>query len=233
VVAAGFDCEVSKPQNAGVVGASGRLGERKQGCLDGSKRSVKNLETPVTNSRHPQGSTLARSESGAGNETTKEGHTGNKPEKNARALILDLERIGVAPGVAAELVVSCPSETVQQLAALPFRSARDAAAVLVASVRQSWPIPAAFTAALNREKKQQAEAQNRALRAELSKKRETSRQDTKTAFYGLPDAVRADLLARADADLRANKRIAWDFMQKRPPEVRASWVADRAISLMG
>ncbi len=218
--------------SSGQVACDVRKTRRKQGCLDGSKRSVKNLETPVPIECLPQ-STAPPVRTGSGGSREKAGSIPADLPIAARALASSLRDVGVAEPVAYELATKKPAETAEQLAALPYRSARDAAAVLVASVRQSWPIPAAFLAAMAREKKQQAEAQNRALRAELSKKRETSRQDVKTAFYGLPDAVRADLLARADADLRANKRIAWDFMQKRPPEVRASWVADRAISLMG
>jgi hypothetical protein len=144
----------------------------------------------------------------------------------------DLISAGVAVPVALHLVATEPERAAEQLAALPYRQAKDRAAVLVASIKQSWPIPEAFKAAVARKQKEAAEAQNRALRSELAKKRESTRLDTKSAFCGLPDASRDDLLARADAALRAELPQAWRLMQNRPAEVRTAWVTARAVALM-
>lgn len=147
-------------------------------------------------------------------------------------VVASLVAEGVLKHVAVQLVEQLGEDPVQeQLQALPHRKPKDRAAVLVSSIKQSWPLPETFKAAVARKQKEAAEAQNRAMKAELAKKRESARQETKAAFYGLPDAVRADLLDRAASALRVELPAAWRMMQNRPPEVLASWITARAVTL--
>jgi hypothetical protein len=149
-----------------------------------------------------------------------------------KELAESLASVGVSEPVAVKLSEELPEESLLQLAALSYRSPRDKAAVLVASIKQRWPMPAAFLTAADLKKKQAAKAQNDALRAELAKKRETTRSDTKARFSGLPEPLRAEYLDRAASLLRSELPDAYAFMQNRPPDVRTAWLTSRAISLM-
>ncbi len=64
------------------------------------------------------------------------------PAGKDRDLVRRLVEIGVAEPVAIELVRNAPDEVERQLAYLPFRRARDAAALIVKAIREGWPAPA-------------------------------------------------------------------------------------------
>lgn len=158
---------------------------------------------------------------------------GFPPDASREKMQKELASLGVSFPVAVALVKTMPEEVSKQLDALPYRQVKDKAAALVASIKQSWPIPEAFKVALARKQKQAADAQNAALRAQLSKKRESTRSDAKSRFSGLPDAEQAELRDRAASALRSELPAAWKLMQNRPPEVLQAWITTRAIAFVG
>lgn len=197
-------------------------------CIDAVRRNATTVQCEPATKTDSGGLGLPQSQSA----TPAQSSTENPPDAFPERIEKGLAALGVSFPVAAALASEKPQESAEQLAALPYRQAKDKAAVLVASIKQAWPLPEAYKAAVARKQKEAAEAQNRALRAELAKKRETTRSGAKSQFSGLPDTLRAELLDQAAAALRAELPAAWNLMQKRSEEVRTTWIAARAMSML-
>lgn len=134
---------------------------------------------------------------------------------------------GVPVPVARVLVATHGPEVVQEQAeALPFRRPNDRAAVLVASVKGRWSLPAALVAAKERRAKEQRDRSERAARAALAEKRAEQRRNIQTAFSGLPAALQEQYRERARLALAAEQPAAYRLMQGRG--MFGSWVEQRA-----
>lgn len=150
--------------------------------------------------------------------------SGVLPKKDARTqdastqaapVVASLAEEGVTPSVAVQLLAEVgPEEARKQLEALPFRRAKDRAAVLVKSIRERWDVPRAYVEAVERKRKEAQEAQNRALAASLAQKRAEQRAQAESALSGLSGAAYADLEAQALAALAHS--VAWRMAQARP-----------------
>lgn len=146
-------------------------------------------------------------------------------------VVASLVAEGVFPNVAAQLVAELGEESVQkQLDALPHRKAKDRAAVLVASVKQSWPLPVAFTQAVERNRKAALEASQRAARAALESKRVEQRSQVSTVFQSLPEEARSVFLSEACEALRKEQPDAFRMMYGRAGF--DAWVTGRAVKLV-
>lgn len=119
---------------------------------------------------------------------------------------ISLVNTGVSEHIASELVRNYPAERItRQLRMLPFRNAREPAAMLVKAIREDWSAPSAYTAMM-REKaamqaKKKAESQD-----EL--RRETQRQRIEEAISRLTPAELQDITIRAREAVRATLKGA-------------------------
>lgn len=90
---------------------------------------------------------------------------GNQAEEKVKdttegGIIQALVDAGITPAVAEQLIREYPSQVVEsQLRALPFRNAREPAAVLIRSIQENWSPPAGIGAQAKREKQKKAEIQ--------------------------------------------------------------------------
>lgn len=147
-------------------------------------------------------------------------HTQETQQTQAAPVVASLAQEGITETTAAQLVAEAgPEEARKQLEALPYRKAKDRAAVLVASIRGRWDVPRAFVEALERKQREAQDAQRRALAAALDQKRAEQRAQVETALSGLSEAAYAALEARARAALAGN--VAWRMAQGRAGGVAA------------
>jgi hypothetical protein len=140
-----------------------------------------------------------------------------------------LVKEGVSKRVAAELVQTFPDESVQQLRALEHRKPRDRAAVLVRSIKDQWPLPAAFVAAVESKRKAAQELAAKTARAALDRKRQEQREGASVAFLGLSAQERDTYVKRACEALLKEKPNAYRLMNgKRGFD---PWVQQRAMEI--
>lgn len=110
----------------------------------------------------------------------------------------ELVALGVAPGAAVALVAEAgEGECLKQIHCLPYRKAADSSAVLVASIRGRWSVPASMA----RENDRRATAARRAAADEArlvrARAAAASRSELLERVKALPGAVRESLEARA------------------------------------
>jgi hypothetical protein len=144
-------------------------------------------------------------------------------------VVVSLVGAGVSRKVAAALVQADPAEVEQQLQALEYRKPRDRAAVLVQSIRDKWPLPAAFVSALEQKRKAAQQLADAAARAALERKRQEQRQGVSVAFLGLSAEIRGKYIERACEALHKEQPNAYHLMQgKRGFD---PWVQARAVAI--
>jgi hypothetical protein len=123
---------------------------------------------------------------------------------------------GVSRQAAIDLAKLAPEECGRQLEYLPYRSARDAGAVLVKSIREGWAPPTEWAAA---QQKQQRQERSKRKQAEAEAKISTQEQAEAafTAFWErLPESQRETMTERAVAQLRQENQVISEFGRKHP-----------------
>ena len=136
---------------------------------------------------------------------------------SAAGVVVSLVDAGVSPEVASTLVRDFGErECSEQVAALPYRRAREGAAVLVASIRGRWAVPMALVR--EREKAQRAAERAAKIRAAavVQAQREKARATAENAFLGLSGAERDSLRLRAVAAWQTEQPAAARMMLGRP-----------------
>jgi biotin operon repressor len=134
---------------------------------------------------------------------------------------------GVTGAVAVELVTTVPLAQIDaQIEALPYRPRRDAAAVLVKSIRGNWTIPAAVDKARGRKQREERDRRDAAKREEAQKDQETAHEAQKAAL----EALYVDLppVEQQAVDAAARGRIG-SILRLRPssPAYQASLRVNR------
>ncbi len=144
------------------------------------------------------------------------------------AVVARLVDAGVTPGVAADLVARRGAEACRrQMAALPYRAARDPAAALVASIREEWAVPEAFARARRLEEIRRRLAEARRVEEDAAA---AERASLEAAWAALSPAQQDRLTDEAWARVRSANR----FLADRPrdsPAARAAVHAER-LSLL-
>lgn len=154
---------------------------------------------------------------------------GQGPSALVVGVVDSLVENGVSKRVASELVETFPDESVQQLQALEYRKPRDRAAVLVRSIRDQWPLPAAFVAAVQRKQKAAQYLAVKTARAALDRKRQEQREGASVAFLGLSVDIRDTYIKRACEALHKEQPNAYRLMNgKRGFD---PWVQQRAMEI--
>lgn len=138
-------------------------------------------------------------------QTGEEG-TGGYREDEGRKILELLRSHGVSELTARDMARNYPAERIRrQVEMLPYRDARDPAAMLVKAIREDWDAPSAYTAALwERAKKREKE------KAESEEKagRETRQRHIEEAMSKLPSQEMRDITARARERVKTTLRGA-------------------------
>ncbi len=150
---------------------------------------------------------------------TQDATTCTTQESEPSASVVALIQEGVFPPVAAQLLVEYGEEAViEQVEALPHRSARDRAAMLVKSIRETWSIPAALRRQREKEQQEAQKAAKQAAEVILARKQAEERQKREKRLSELSDGERAALEQRAREEiLREKGKIARDAEQRNGP----------------
>lgn len=117
---------------------------------------------------------------------------------------------GVSATVAATIATEANEADVrEQVAALPHRKPRDRAAVLVASVRERWELPATYRAEQRKREIEAARARERDRDDVLAIALEKTRSQALKRLDSMPRNERVELEARARADVtvRTNRLL--------------------------
>ncbi len=128
-------------------------------------------------------------------------------EADGEDLVQQLMAAGVTRAVAYELVEEFAEQVRLQLEYLPFRTARDTAALLVEAIRGQWAPPASYLQA-RKQQQEEREAQERERRrreARLRQERAAAieRQAAEAVFAGLPARVRRRIEQQANEEVAA------------------------------
>lgn len=163
-----------------------------------------------------------------------EGRVEARSEGAARAadseLVKTLASVGVLVSTARKLVQVHGEDAVRsQLTALPHRSARDRAAVLVKSIREAWSIPAVVVENHEKQHKDFQKSQGKAARIALERKQQQERENVRQAFQGLPEARKAAYLAEAQRQAAKDSPGAFSVLSGRYGF--GPWIMDRALRL--
>lgn len=145
-------------------------------------------------------------------------------------LVQAVTALGVLVSTARKLVQVHGEDAVRsQLQALPHRSARDRAAVLVKSIRESWSVPAAVVERQEKQHRDSEKRREKALRVALDRKQQEERQNIREAFQGLPEARKAAYLAEAQQQAAKDSPGAFSVLSGRYGF--GPWIMDRALRL--
>ena len=140
---------------------------------------------------------------------TQDATTCTTQESEPSASVVALIQEGVFPPVAARLLAEYGEEAVtEQVEALPHRSARDRAAVLVKSIRERWPIPAALRRQREKEQQEAQKAAKRGAEAALARKHAEERQEREKRLSGLSEAERKTLEEQAQEEVLRERGAA-------------------------
>jgi len=152
----------------------------------------------------------ARGNNAVNNKTTKqtedEGEVKRSSGKKERELLERLRDRGVSEPMAVDMVRSFPAERIRrQLRMLPYRDARDPAAMLVKAIREDWDAPAAYKAALRERaiKREREEAQSQEDARQEARQRRIQESASKLS----PQEMR-DITARAREKVKTMLRGA-------------------------
>jgi len=129
-----------------------------------------------------------------------------KEGKKERELFERLRNHGVSEPMAVDMVRSYPAERIRrQLRMLPYRDARDPAAMLVKAVREDWDAPAAYKEALRERviKRERKEA-----KSEDDARQEAHQRRIQEAASKLSPQEMRDITARAREKVKATLRGA-------------------------
>ncbi len=203
-----------------------------QPCHHGGERALIPL-VPKHSSKVPRSHTLLRSSIAAKRSVQNELPPAIENNTPAAFLVATLEHLGVTRVKAVELVQSYEYDVItKQIAALNYRKAKDRAAVLVASIKQNWSIPAAVSESIKQRVQDERKAHTSALSAALERERQSNRANTLAAFSGQSDAICSHWRERAAVVLRSeysnvvgmmSNRAMWSGMiERRASELWAS-----------
>lgn len=128
----------------------------------------------------------------------------------AHCLIKSLCEKGVSQRVAEELASECDHDLIrQQIAALPYRGAKDPAAVLVKAIRENWALPAVY-----REEASRREANHRAREEEAAQKQAEEERKRRIKEYW--EALSAE-------ERRGIEEVALQTLRRGNPFLAARW----------
>lgn len=145
-------------------------------------------------------------------------------------MVKAMAALGVLLSTARKLVQVHGEDSVRsQLQALPHRSARDRAAVLVKSIRESWAVPAAVVEKHEKQHKDAQRRQEKAFRQALEAKQQQERQKLREAFQELPEARKAAYLAEAQQQAAKDSPGAFSVLSGRYGF--GPWIMEKALRL--
>ncbi len=140
------------------------------------------------------------------------------PPEGAAAMEALIDR-GVTLKTALELIQVYPIEQIwAQIEYLPYRSARDPAAVLVQSIREGWAPPAAYLERTRREAVARAAQENQ---RQLESQRARIKQAAEAIFDTLPIGERRAIEREIEETLRENFKVLANWPNH--PVYRAVW----------
>jgi hypothetical protein len=161
-----------------------------------------------------------------------------KTSKSAASepVISALVSAGITQKAAVALVSKFGVDPVKrQLDALPFRQAREPAAVLVQSITESWEVPKAYTTSMRKEASRKQEELARAKRSEEAKARQQADEDRKVqadAYLSLlSNEERKKLEDEAVARIVADEGAFWKN-RRIPPLMLTAFVRELVYERM-
>lgn len=125
--------------------------------------------------------------------------------EQAAVVVVQVCKLGVSQIAAERLVADEGIEVVaDQLEKLPHRTARDKAAVLFASVKGKWGLPAGLLKAHDEARKKEAQHAYAQLRQDEHERLNQQKESSQKSFDGLPDAIREEIESEAKAIILKN-----------------------------
>ncbi len=168
----------------------------------GGSPRTRGLGKPASGSRTDTASDNSFDNNKTTHRTTEEGEV-KEGEKGLFELLINH---GVSKPAAADLVRSFPAETIRrQIEMLPYRDARDPAAMLVKAIRDDWDAPSAYKAML-REKAAKREREEAQL-ADEARRKDRQRRIQEIISNLSPQEMR-DVTVRAREKVKATLRGA-------------------------